>query len=55
MNSCMYSSPDINCNIHIERVGQGKLHTHKIETKHENSRNTRMKEIICKIKAFVIR
>ena len=54
MKSCMYSSPDINCNDHREGVGQGKLHTRKIETKHKNSRNTRREEIICKIKAFVI-
>ena len=56
MKSCMYSSPDINYNEHIEGDGQGKLRARarKIKPKHKNSRNTRRKGIICKIKAFMI-
>ena len=54
MESCMYSSPYINCSDHIEGDGKGKLHTRRIEIHNKNSRNTRKKEIICKIEAFVI-
>jgi len=55
MKSCMYSSPDINYNDHIEGFEQGKLHKHKIETKNKKIHNTRRKEIICNYKEFVIR
>jgi hypothetical protein len=36
MKSCLYSSPDINCNDYMEGVGQEKLHKRKMETKHKN-------------------
>ena len=53
MKSFMYSLPDINCSDRIEGVGQGKLHTHTQDRNQIRKQNTRRKEIISKVKAFV--